>query len=210
MKRPVIIGLAGYRGSGKTTAARVLAEKYNACELTFKETMLRGLCVIFGVPSISFEDRGAKEYPQTWLHGRSPRYVMQTFGTDWGRDMIHPDIWVDAVRREVDACDAGLIVISDVRFPNEARMIRELGGTVIELVHTRLWAPWYSRLWDGVCRELRTWGLCHPSDKPLPDDLVDERIEVWSYFEGDTSALRYKVAMYADRVARTRINATRT
>lgn len=64
----------------------------------------------------------------------SPRIIMQTLGTQWGRELLGEDFWVD---RWQDAALAALrrgvpgIVADDVRFANEAGRIRELGGRVI-------------------------------------------------------------------------------
>jgi hypothetical protein len=62
--------------------------------------------------------------------GVSPRQMMQTLGTEWGRSCIHPDIWVivaeGIARKQLKSGQN--VVIDDVRFPNEAEMIRRLGG----------------------------------------------------------------------------------
>lgn len=73
----------------------------------------------------------------------SPRHMMQTLGTDWGRQMIHENLWVDVTRARLARYvrhDAD-VVIDDCRFPNEAEMI--LGddrwkGSVIQVVRPGL------------------------------------------------------------------------
>jgi hypothetical protein len=62
--------------------------------------------------------------------GVSARHMMQTLGTEWGRACIHPDFWVMIARAETQRImnDGGSVVIDDVRFANEAAMIRDLGG----------------------------------------------------------------------------------
>lgn len=62
--------------------------------------------------------------------GVSARHMMQTLGTEWGRACIHPDFWVMIARAKAERilADGRSVVIDDVRFPNEAAMIRELGG----------------------------------------------------------------------------------
>ena len=73
--------------------------------------------------------RDKKEEKITEL-GVSPRQMMQTLGTEWGRSCIHPDLWImvaaGAVERQLKR--GRNVVIDDVRFPNEAEMIRNLGG----------------------------------------------------------------------------------
>jgi len=56
--------------------------------------------------------------------------LLQTLGTEWGRECISPDVWVKCWKRNVKYyLTSDLPVIcDDVRFPNEAEAIRELGG----------------------------------------------------------------------------------
>ena len=60
------------------------------------------------------------------------RQLLQLVGTEMGRS-IHPDIWVDYMKRtleEVDNKDS-TIIIDDTRFPNEIDFINEGGSTSI-------------------------------------------------------------------------------
>ena len=63
-------------------------------------------------------------------YGVTPRHMMQTLGTEWGRHMIDGDIWVKAFAR----LNAGeCVIVPDVRFENEAELVRE-HGVLIHLV----------------------------------------------------------------------------
>ena len=63
-------------------------------------------------------------------YGVTPRHMMQTLGTEWGRHMIDGDIWVKAFAR----LNAGKgVIVPDVRFENEAELVRE-HGVLIHLV----------------------------------------------------------------------------
>lgn len=56
--------------------------------------------------------------------GVTPRHMMQTLGTEWGRNLIDGDIWVKAFAR----LNAGkCVIVPDVRFENEADLVREHG-----------------------------------------------------------------------------------
>jgi hypothetical protein len=60
---------------------------------------------------------------------------MQLLGTEYGREMVHPDIWLILARRKIEAfMQYRSVVVSDVRFDNEAEMIRGMGGQIIHLV----------------------------------------------------------------------------
>jgi hypothetical protein len=72
-----------------------------------------------------------KEVPTPFLNGQTPRHAMQTLGTEWGRKLIHPDIWVDATMRAAEQFDK--VVIPDVRFPNEVAAVTNRGGWVYRI-----------------------------------------------------------------------------
>ena len=70
-----------------------------------------------------------KEIP---LFGRSLRYLMQTLGTEWGRNLVHRDIWVK-IAETVLYTQGERMIISDVRFNNEAEYIRGKGGMILHV-----------------------------------------------------------------------------
>ena len=73
-----------------------------------------------------------KETPTDHLNGRSPRHAMITLGTEWGRDLIHPDLWVDTETAHLLGFHSprDRVLFDDVRFPNEVAAIRRLGGLI--------------------------------------------------------------------------------
>lgn len=106
-----------------------------------------------------------KEYNQlktnqkTWFEEKqlTPRKLLQLLGTDCGRKIIHPNIWVNALFADykneisfpgyshmengdyiqthinVQDVDYPKWIITDVRFPNEVDAIKERGGIVIRV-----------------------------------------------------------------------------
>jgi hypothetical protein len=78
---------------------------------------------------VLLRDRDKKEEKIAEI-GVSPRQMMQTLGTEWGRSCIHPDLWLMVAAEDVEKQRrmGRKVVIDDVRFPNEAEMIRNLGG----------------------------------------------------------------------------------
>jgi hypothetical protein len=66
--------------------------------------------------------------------GVSVRHMLQTLGTEYGRQCIHPDIWVRCWKGRAQRFDA--VVADDVRFPNEAKMIKLLGGEMWRIDRT--------------------------------------------------------------------------
>ena len=130
-----LIGLAGRAGVGKDTAADFLCEVHGFVKIGLADPLRRGIEAMFGLSAESFAWRDLKERRIPWI-GKSPRQLLQTLGTEWGRDQIAPDIWLRVARRRIeeiaqmdDQHVAG-IVVSDIRFENEADWIRSLGGNV--------------------------------------------------------------------------------
>jgi hypothetical protein len=82
-----------------------------------------------------------RSQPSSFLCGKSPRHAMVTLGTEWGREMIGADFWVNAVQEQIIALRAknetlprakrtNGVVIEDIRFPNEWDMLARLGGAI--------------------------------------------------------------------------------
>jgi len=56
------------------------------------------------------------------------RGYLQRFGTEVGREMFGENFWVDQAIKRIP--DGSKVVFSDVRYPNEAEAIKNLGGKV--------------------------------------------------------------------------------
>jgi hypothetical protein len=138
------IGLTGPAKAGKSTIARQLG--FIAQEVEFGKgstisfaSPLREMAYKFmkaaGVhnPDEAMADDLRKEVELNDLGGCSPRWILQSLGTEWGRECIHPDIWVQIAARRAAAARAELIVFDDVRFENECEFIRSHGGLIVKL-----------------------------------------------------------------------------
>jgi hypothetical protein len=94
-----------------------------------------------------------KEVELPLLCNVTPRRVMQTLGTEWGRDTIHKDLWTQLAMAAVDKAlaekayirphDPARVVLDDLRFLNEYDAVVSRGGMVIRVV--RPGAPPYLR-----------------------------------------------------------------
>lgn len=131
MTSPLVIGLCGPEGAGKSTVARLLTEIFEAEIVPFAlplKRMLLSLGIderhVFGTPA-------DKEEPLEMLGGKSARYAMQTLGSEWARDLICNNLWVNAWRKAMEHKRGWLIVADDLRFQNEADAIKDLGGCVV-------------------------------------------------------------------------------
>lgn len=126
-----LIGLTGPKGSGKSTVAKIL-NAYGFKTLAFADPIKQSLSALFGLTSACL-DGSLKETPLNDFGGVTPRYLMQTLGTEWGRNLVDKDIWVQMAKQRLKfAKDARIepIVFTDVRFDNEADWIRSEGGVI--------------------------------------------------------------------------------
>lgn len=137
-----LIGITGRKYHGKDTAAAIFVER-GYMQLRFADPlkqMLRAFYRTVGLPDSDIEARiegELKEVPCPHLRGKTPRYAMQTLGTEWGRQLIADDLWVSVLRTR--AANAGKAVVSDVRFDNECAAIRDAGGQVYRIdAHQRV------------------------------------------------------------------------
>jgi dephospho-CoA kinase len=129
---PRIVGIAGRAGTGKDTVAGYLQRQYHYHLFRFADPLKQALQTMFGIAPEVWEDRAAKEAALPWL-GVSPRYLAQTLGTDWGRRMIADDLWIRVMERRIERHRDHRIIIPDVRFDNEAALIKRHGGVVVKL-----------------------------------------------------------------------------
>lgn len=133
-----LIAFAGKAGAGKDTAAHLMQDRVwddfpcDAVVITgFAKRMKKALKVIF---DIDFEQlsRVEKEAKLDWL-GKSPREIMQSFGTEWGRS-VHEDLWVQLLERQMydsPSKHGEVWLLTDCRFPNEVAWVKRKGGRVL-------------------------------------------------------------------------------
>lgn len=136
-----LVGLTGPQGSGKTTVAGFLVSAFGWKAISLADPIRAGLQAMFGMYGHEFEDRVLKDHPIGW-HGKTPRELMQSLGTEWGRKMVSETIWIDLAQHEIELSlrlhkDYRGLAVSDVRFANEADWIRGMGGTIWHL-HDRI------------------------------------------------------------------------
>lgn len=122
----MIIGLCGLAGSGKSEVAKVLLEQGNFERIAFADPMKSMLSAVGFTHAQLYGDQKEVEVADL---GKTPRQMMQTLGSDWGRNLVHPEIWVNLWLRQVMGTK-NHVVVDDVRFPNEIETIHGLGGEV--------------------------------------------------------------------------------
>lgn len=152
----LLIGLAGPAGSGKDSCGDIL-QGYGFARMAFADALRREVTEAFNLDPRVMVDRALKEVPgpalaisqcldglfvrrmyqagHDLLVARSPRWIIQQWGTEYRR-AEDADYWRNIVQLHIaHARSRGQqrIVVTDVRFPNEAALIHGLGGHVLRL-----------------------------------------------------------------------------
>jgi hypothetical protein len=138
----MIIGLSGYAQVGKDTVARILVEDYGYTRIGFADTIKKAayildpIITLDGVRLAHAVDKygwdGAKQVPEV-------RRILQVLGSEIGRDLIDPQLWVELAMHSVHQSDN--IVISDVRYRNEAEEIKWKHGEIWRISRIQKGAP---------------------------------------------------------------------
>ena len=133
MTSPILLGITGKKRAGKSTAANYLESRYGFKEYHFSKPIKEGLMAMFGLTRAQVYDGDRNEVIPGL--GMSVRDLMTSLANDWGHDMVNPDVWVVPARVQIMTHKelGTLLLISDVRRDNEANMIRDEDGLILEI-----------------------------------------------------------------------------
>ena len=145
----ILLGLIGKKQSGKSTFAGILEREHCFQQVAFADPLREALLTLnpliplkkgFRAGDVSRSvplswvieaigwDRAKEEHPEV-------RRLLQAFGTDVGRNLFGKEVWVDrGIDRATDLLHFGDVVITDVRFKNEAEAIARHGGHLVRIV----------------------------------------------------------------------------
>lgn len=144
-----LIALTGLPRTGKDTFANRLASNHGYVRMAFADPLKAAAAVLLNRPL--GECHGLNGYDRESIMpewGFSMRWFLQRFGTECMRNQIDPDFWIKRMALELDKQKGrssgepfvGIeppeelkVVITDCRFENEAKMIRERGGMIVEI-----------------------------------------------------------------------------
>lgn len=124
-----LIAFIGYKGSGKSEAARTLIEQHGFVRHSFADPLKRMLLSIGLTEGQLWGSE--KEVPSELLGGKTPRHAMQALGETWGRQAIDKEIWIRIWEKTIPS---GNVVVDDLRYPNEAELVRNRGGTIVRIL----------------------------------------------------------------------------
>lgn len=139
----MVIGLCGFKQSGKSSVSGFLQRKYGFVEMSFADGVR---AMALGIdPYVKTNSRktpfmrysevlAAKGYEGAKTLD-DVRRLLQRVGTEGGRAIFGPDVWVNALLEQYRKSGEVRVVVPDVRFPNEAdAIIHALGGTLLRVV----------------------------------------------------------------------------
>lgn len=139
----MIIGICGLIGAGKDTVADYLVNIHQFRRESFANSLKDAVAYVFNwdrelLEGRTKQSREWREQPDPWWTTRlgqpiTPRWVLQYWGTEVCRKAFHDDIWIASLENKIRNSRDD-IVISDCRFPNEIKAIKDAGGIVIRVV----------------------------------------------------------------------------
>ena len=171
----MIIGICGFIGSGKDTAANYLVGWHGFRRDSFAGALKDAVAAVFGwdrelLEGSTPESRIWRETVDPWWSQRlgrpqlTPRWILQQWGTEVCRKSFHDDIWIAALENRLRT-RTGHTVISDVRFPNEIATIRNRGGQVI-WVQRGGTPEWYNVALETVAGKFDHMAQAYPEVHP--------------------------------------------
>lgn len=137
----MIIGLTGKKQHGKDTTGAILVEDHGYTRVAYADALKESAAAIFGINPEWWNEY--KNDPEATVELRvrggavvvlTIRQFLQRYGTEAHREIegFGDGIWVEIARARVEE-RLPKVVVTDVRFNNEAALIREMGGIVVEV-----------------------------------------------------------------------------
>lgn len=136
------IALMGRKGSGKSTIAKYFIQEDESFKrVSFAKPlkdMIRTFLKAYGLNDETVEhmvDGHLKEQPITGLDV-TPRHLMQTIGTEWGRECVGEDVWGDLMRGSIQTIhtEGNKFICDDARFNNEVDNLMEYDTLLIRVM----------------------------------------------------------------------------
>ncbi len=163
MSKVTLVGL-GYRmRSGKDTAADVLVRDFNFHRMAFADPLKEAAKIIFGWGDEHVHGQLKEVVDPFW--GFSPRSALQRLGTERVRDVFGPDTWAKATERRIQEMLPRPVVLTDVRFPQEAALVKILGGELWCIDRPGL--PGASHASETAMADFQGWDRVIVNDKSL-------------------------------------------
>ena len=134
----MLIGLIGNKRVGKSTFADYLVDSKGFKTIAFADPIKEGVKIMFDLTEEQVNGDLKEVVDQRW--GRTPRNFLQTIGTDLCRNTFGQDVWIKRMKMEIEKkmSQKADIIVSDIRFPNEADAVKDMGGILIKITNPRI------------------------------------------------------------------------
>lgn len=145
-----VVGILGFKGSGKDTVGDYLVRQHGFVTESFANPLKDMVCAVFGweralIEGNTVDSRTWRETPDEWWEAKldwsnnaasylgrfTPRVAMQVFGTDVLRNHFDDSIWIKSLEARLLRYEK--VVVTDCRFPNECKLIRNNDGLMIRV-----------------------------------------------------------------------------
>jgi len=145
-----VVGILGFKGSGKDTAGEYLVREHGFVVESFANPLKDLISAVFGwdralLEGNTTDSRAWRETPDPWWEAKldwsnnagsylgrfTPRVAMQYIGTDVLRNHFDTNLWIKSLEYRLQGKDR--VVVTDCRFPNECKLIRDNDGLLFRV-----------------------------------------------------------------------------
>jgi hypothetical protein len=121
----ILLGITGKKRAGKDTFADYVIENSRGKteKMAFADALKDEVCAALGV------NRSRIDQDKSLF-----RPILQWWGTEWRRGCFGDGYWIERLKFKIQASSANVIIVSDVRFRNEAGLVHALGGHIVRVV----------------------------------------------------------------------------
>ena len=145
-----VVGILGFKGSGKDTAGEYLVREHGFVVESFANPLKDLIAAVFGwdralLEGNTTDSRTWRETPDEWWEAKldwannpgnylgrfTPRVAMQVIGTDVMRKHFDDGLWIKSLEYRLQGKDR--VVVTDCRFPNECKLIRDYSGVLFRV-----------------------------------------------------------------------------
>ena len=137
-KKPMLVGIKGKIGAGKSTSATILKGYFEFVEYAMADP-IKQIALILGFDEKEIYGTQDERLVPNEFWGVSGREFLQKFGTDVCREFLPTQIpqmsgiWVRLFQKFLSNNKSKNVLISDIRFLSEGDAIRQNGGIIIEI-----------------------------------------------------------------------------
>lgn len=183
----VLLCVCGFQGSGKDTFSNYLVSNHGFVKFSFASATKDILSTLFGwnralLEGDTKESREFREIVDPWwsdklgISNLTPRRALQLIGTDLFRKQFNHNIWTNCLERkilsQIQSNPDLNIIISDCRFPNEIKMLKNIGFILIHI--ERNLPIWFNEYKSGLdCEEAK---LLHESETSWIRETFEHKI----------------------------------